>query len=340
VGHLYLREVDISDWKTGVRLDGSRVQIKPLQLAMNGRPVVGSVDLNLGVPGYQYDVALNMDRIALAPLANTFSPKFRGAAKGELLANVQVKGAGTTGVNLQKYLTGQVGFTLTNADIKLPEDYKYKKVLDLISIPLAVYGVPDLSKNALQWVNANVTMGEGKINLSPLQVQSEVYTLRTQGSIPIANDLNNSPLPDLPVELALRRDLAIKTSLVPRNTPTNVVFAPLPVFARVSGTIGKVDAKIDKVALTTAVARAAVDRFDLPGKVGGDAGKLLQGVLGGGTNTNAPAGTNPNKPSAGGLLQQGVQGFLGGGANTNAPTNSNKPAPAPGGGLLDIFRKK
>ncbi|MDB6033596.1 MAG: hypothetical protein JWM16_3934 [Verrucomicrobiales bacterium] len=340
VGHVYLREVDISDWQTGLRLDGSHVLIKPLQFAMNGRPVTGNVDLNLGVPGYQYDVALNMDRIALAPLANTFSPKFRGAAKGELLANVQIKGAGTTGVNLQKYLTGQMGFTVTNADIKLPEDYKYKKVLDLISVPLAAYGIPDLSKYALQWVNANVTMGEGKINLSPFQVQSEVYTLKTQGSIPIANELTNSPLPNLPVELALRRDLALKASLAPSDTPANVAFAPLPVFAHVGGTIGNADAKIDKVVLATTVARAAANKFNLPGKVGGDAGKLLQGVLGGGANTNAPAGTNTNKPTSGSILQQGLQGILGGGAKTNAPADTNKPAPAPGGGLLDIFRKK
>jgi hypothetical protein len=336
VGHVYLREVDIADWQTGLLLDGSHMLVKPLQLTMNGRPVTGTIDLNLGVPGYKYDVALNMDRVALAPLANTFSPKFRGAAKGELLANVQIKGAGTTGVNLQKYLTGQTSFTLTNADIKLPEDYKYKKVLDLISVPLAAYGIPDLSKYALQWVNANVTMGEGKINLSPFQVQSEVYTLKTQGSIPIANELTNSPLPNLPVELALRRDLAVKASLAPGDTPTNVVFAPLPVFARLGGTIGNADAKIDKVVLATTVAKAAATKFNLPGKVGGDAGKLLQGVLGGGTNTNAPAGGDTTKPSPGNILQ----GILGGAAKTNAPADTNKPAPAPGGGLLDIFKKK
>lgn len=339
VGHVYLREVDISDWKTGLKLDGGHVLLKPLQLALNGRPISGNVDLNLGVPGYQYDVALNMDRVPLAPLANTFSPKFRGAAKGEVIANVQIKGAGTTGVNLQKTLAGQMGFTFTNAEIRLPEDFKYKKVVNLISIPLAAYGIPDLSKYALEWVNASVTMGEGKINLSPLQVQSEAYTLKMQGTVPIANEITNSPLPNIPVELSLRRDLAVKASLAPANTPTNVTYAPLPVFAHVTGTLGNVDTKIDKVVLATTVAKAAATKFDLPGKVGGDAGKLLQGVLGGGSNTNAPSGANTNKPSTGSIIQQGLQGILGG-PKTNAPASDpNKPAPAPGGGLLDIFKK-
>ncbi|HEY0454779.1 MAG TPA: AsmA family protein, partial [Verrucomicrobiae bacterium] len=152
VGHLYLRELDISDWQTGLKLDQGHVLMNPLQLALNGHTVSGNVDLNLGVPGYQYDVSLKADQIPLAPLANTFSPKFKGAAKGDVFANVQIKGAGVTGASLQKALNGQIAFTFTNAEIRLPEDYKYKRIIDVIGLALQN---PDLGRYAVQWVNSS-----------------------------------------------------------------------------------------------------------------------------------------------------------------------------------------
>ncbi|HUR44948.1 MAG TPA: hypothetical protein VMZ27_03650, partial [Candidatus Saccharimonadales bacterium] len=80
---------------------------------------------------------------------------------------------------------------------------------------------------------------------------------------------------------------------------------------------------------------AAMNKFDVPGKIGGDAGKILQGVIGGGSGTNASGAANTNTTTAGSVLQ-GLQGILGG-QKTNAPGATNKPAPA--GGLLDIFKK-
>ena len=57
IGHVYLRDLEITNWQTGVKLDGGHVLLKPLQLVLNGAPINGNVDLNLAVPGYQYDVA-------------------------------------------------------------------------------------------------------------------------------------------------------------------------------------------------------------------------------------------------------------------------------------------
>ena len=236
------------------------------------------------------------------------------------------------GPSLQKALNGKMGFTLTNADIQLPKDFKYRKVLETIGFAL---NLPDLSQYALQWVNGDVTIADGKINLNQMEVLSEAYMMKTHGIIPIAKELTNSALPNLPLELSLTRNLAVRASLAPANTPTNTAYVALPVFARVGGTIGNVDTKIDKVVITTTIAKAAASKFDLPGKVGGDAGKILQGVIGGGSNTNAAGTTETNKSTAGSVLQ-GLQGILGG--KTNAPADTNKQAPA--GGLFDIFKKK
>jgi len=165
-------------------------------------------------------------------------------------------------------------------------------------------------------------------------VLSEAYMMKTHGIIPIAKELTNSALPNLPLELSLTRNMAVRASLAPSSTPTNTAYVALPVFARVGGTIGNVDTKIDKVVITTTIAKAAANKFDLPGKVGGDAGKILQGVIGGGSNTNAAGTTETNKSGASSVLQ-GLQGILGG--KTNAPADNNKQAP---GGGCSISSKR
>ena len=69
-------------------------------------------------------------------------------------------------------------------------------------------------------------LGGGNVKLSRFTAQSEAFEARTQGVIPIAEVLTNSPL-NLPVEFALRRSLAEKASLLPPNTPTNATYARL-----------------------------------------------------------------------------------------------------------------
>ena len=107
IGRIYLHEIEITGWQTTVNVDGGHVTIKPFQLTLNGAPVNATVDLNLGVPGYKYDLTLGADRVPLAPLMNTFKPDRKDQMGGTVTANAQVKGAGVTGASLQRNLTGQ-----------------------------------------------------------------------------------------------------------------------------------------------------------------------------------------------------------------------------------------
>ena len=84
--------------------------------------ITASVDANLGVPGYTYDVALATERIQLEPLVTTFvSAVPQGAIKGEAVAKVALRGAGITGESLQKNLQGNVNFAVTNGVIQLSQ---------------------------------------------------------------------------------------------------------------------------------------------------------------------------------------------------------------------------
>src|SRR5690606_36309410 len=124
-------------WKTGVRIEGSRVTVQPLQLSLNGAPLEGAVQLNLGVPGYEYNIRLTANQVPVKPLASSFIPVLKGRIEGAANASVQIQGAGTTGVNLQKHLNGQLGFAVTNANLKLTDATPRQGILGLLTSLLA-----------------------------------------------------------------------------------------------------------------------------------------------------------------------------------------------------------
>jgi hypothetical protein len=314
VKRLYLREIDIASFTSTVKVDGSLILLKPVQMTINGKPLSASVDLNLGVPGYQYEITCTADGVPVEPLANSLSPDYKGRMKGDLLANVQIKGAGTTGVNLKKTLAGDVGVAITNANIQLvgPRQKTFLGALGGILTTVGrLVGMPDLSKSPVKWLNATMKMGEGKIELAGLTVFSDAFVAESRGVIPIADVLTNSPINNLPVEISLSRAVAERARVLPANTPTNTAYVKLPTLAYVRGTIG--DPKTDvKETVIVGLVATSTGRL-IPG--GSDAGKILQGIGGiltGERNTNRPA------------------------TNTNAPATNASPLR----GLLDLIPKK
>jgi hypothetical protein len=309
IGRLFLRELDIASFRSMTKVDGSLVTLKPFEMSVNGAPVNGSVDLDLSVPGYKYVLDFNATRVPAEPLANSFSPDYKGRVKGELFAVIHIEGAGTTGVNLKKTLAGNVGLIITNANIQLVGP-RAKTVLGTLNTVLTVVGttlgMPDLSKSPVELLTSTVKLGGGQINLAELTVMSDAFVAQSQGVIPIADVLTNSPLNNIPVEILLSYPVAARARVLPANASTNDAYVKLPTLAHVRGTIGEPKADVNKTAITLLVGRSA-------GKlIGGDAGKVLQGIgglLGGDRNTNAPSGTATNAPPAqrnplGGLLDR------------------------------------
>jgi hypothetical protein len=293
IGRFYLREVAITNWQATAKFDDSHALVKPCQLTLNGAPVNATIDLNLGVPGYQYDIAFSADKVPLAPLANSFSAEYKGKAQGELIANVQVKGAGTTGTSLQKTLAGQASLTFTNANIQLAGP-KAKMIITPIALALRL---PELTQSPINWLVVDMKIGNGVINLTQLKAVGPAFTASSQGTITIANVLTNSPINDLPVNIALAAPLAKKARLAPANLATNTAYVDLGRLARIGGTIGDPKTKEDTVAIGLLTARAALGGYG--GPVGGEAGKVLKGIggLGGILSGQQPADTNAPPPA-------------------------------------------
>src|SRR5262249_39765166 len=83
---LYVREIAVTNWQAKATVDNGRFVLSPCTFALNGAPVNLTADLDLSVPGYRYDVAFRATKVPVAPLANSFSPDYRGKAQGDLLA--------------------------------------------------------------------------------------------------------------------------------------------------------------------------------------------------------------------------------------------------------------
>jgi hypothetical protein len=273
---------------------------------LNGAPVSVNADLNLGVKGYAYDFSASLDKVPLEPLANSFMPEKRGAYKGTIIANAKIKGAGTTGVNLKKTLVGQAGFTFTNANIQIVSE-KWRPALVTIA---TVLRSPEIAESPLNWVDAQLGFGDGKIVASNAVVVSEAFRASVQGAVPIADVLTNSPVRTIPVNFELRRSLAEKApkemNLMSGTVSPDGKYVLLPRIFTLKGTLGKVDVDYD---LTPLAVRAGV------GLIGGDAGKILGGILSGGKQpapgtTNAP-NANTNQPATNQLnLNSVIEGLL------------------------------
>lgn len=334
IDKFFLREVAISNWVATTIISNNNVRLNPLKLGVNGAPVNGDVNLNLGVAGYAYNIVLNADRVPLEPFANSFATTNAGQYKGFLVANASIRGAGTTGASLQKSLQGEANFSVTNLDLQIVGP-KLKQILVPISIVLRV---PELLQTPINWVDARTKMGDGKIHIEKMGVQSEAFYANVVGDVTIEKVLTNSPL-SLPVDLELRRSLAQKAMLLPKNAPSDAKYASLPKFVTIKGTLGNPQPDINKMALL-GVGLNAIGGLTGNAAVG-DAASALSALTGGGSSgTNAPGTNNAAK------LMQGFGNFIGAAHGTNAIASTNSSstnAPAtnsPAQNLLNLFKKK
>jgi hypothetical protein len=313
IGRLYLHEVEITNWQTTTKIDGGHVVVNPFKLALNGAPVSSTVDLDLGVTGWKYDTSLSALAIPLAPLVNTFQPDRKGQVGGTLTAQAQIKGAGITGASLQKNLAGQFDVNTTNLNLSVV-NIKSPVLRTLVNV---VAGIPELIRNPVGTATSLIggltgqagtsggladdlqhspinsiivqgTAGAGRIELKKAVVQSPAFEAdASSGTVMLDAVLTNSVL-QVPVAVSLSRPIAQRMNLVPAGTPTNAVYAKLPDFYTMTGTVGVPKNKIDYMALASTAGKSVGGALQgLGGNVGGVLGNIL-GTKPAGT-TNAPA---------------------------------------------------
>ena len=275
IGRLYLREIDVANTALGLRIDGGKVAVNNLQFAINGAPVNGRGWVDLGRPGYAYDVGLKSQKVPLAPFINSFAPDLQGLIKGDLTSDLAVSGQGTKGYSLKKSLNGQFVMELNTAEVRLNQilDQGKLKWVKPVFIGLAVtLGMPDLISRPLDQVKGNLQFGGGNIQVKEMMLRSPNFIMETAGVIPIADVLTNSPVKQ-PVTVYLARDRAGK--YIMRDTPANTTHIRLPDFMSLAGTLGEIKPKFEAAKLAAGTALTILgDKLDK--KDGG----LIQGVGG------------------------------------------------------------
>jgi len=369
VQRLYLHELEVTNFQANLRLSGGKVAMNPFQLWINGAPMKSTMDLDLGVPGYKYDLSFSAVQLPLAPLVNTFQPDRRGQVGGTLTGQGQVSGAGTTGSALRRNLRGNFDIGTTNLNLAIPElrSRLLKTVVNVIAVvpdilksPNSALGtlggvllgsgaarpsgglMDDLMQNPLDVIQARGVIGNGRVELENSLVQSPAFQAGAKGAIVLNDILTNSTL-NIPLSVSLKRSLAEKINFVPAGTPTNVTYVKLPDYVSIEGTVGEPKSRINKMALVgTALQQLG---GNIPG-VDQKTGALLQNLGGVLTGRSGTTGTNPptgatNQPATAPNLLQGIGALLGGSqpgtnapgarsaAGTNQPSQRTPPAEAP-----------
>jgi hypothetical protein len=322
IQRLFLDQVAITNLQTTAVVKKGEVTLRPFDCTVNGAPVSANAVLNLTVPGYAYDMSMKAEGVPLEPLSNTFTTNAPGQLKGLLFADAQLKGQGTSGPSLQKNLTGNLLLNLTNMNYEIVGKTT-KRLLEPIALVLRV---PELTQTPLNWIGTKAQIGSGKIDVQQFSVLSQAFFAQSHGTIPMAEVLTNSPL-NLPVSLSLRRSLAEKAHLLAPNTPTNAVYAELPTFVTLTGTIGDPKTEINKLVIGGLLAKS----IGGIAPVGEKASSILQnlgGALSGQptSNTNTNSTTRTNAPAAAAIVQE-LSGLLGAQKNTrstNSPVSTNK----------------
>ena len=302
IGRLYLHEVAISNFVTTVKIDGGHFLLKPFQLVLNGAPVAATVDVDLGVPGYKYNVAFNAQNVPLTPLVDTFVPSRIGQMGGALTAAAQISGAGVTGASLQKNLAGTFNLGMTNLNLSVINVHSsiLKSVINVVAtIPellsnpasaiASLFGgatghgglMNQLEQAPIEVISVQATAGNGRINLPSAIVQSSAFEADATGGVTLNSVLTNSTI-NIPVTVSLSQAIAKQLNVTSTTASANAAYVALPQFLTMTGTIGNPKANIDKLALAGVVVHSVTGNLLNPNPSGTNAspvGNLLNQLL-------------------------------------------------------------
>jgi len=338
IARIFLRKVDIAGLKGEARLKDDVVTLDGFGFTMNGAPVRAKARANLGVPGYEYDVDFSAQRLQMAPLADTFVPVLNGAAQGEMLAALQVKGAGVTGASLKRNLNGFLTLEATNAQVRIPATpipvpgwiRSFVWFLPAEINPASVLGAIGKSSvlaEPIRTIQAHATMGQGGVVLTNTLIASPAFETAVTGGVRFDDLLDRSPV-QMPIQLAFA---------------SNGKLDELRNIGSANGTIGKVEFKPNWPALASMAKGITIPGVGNVGERVGQAGAFINEKTGGALDKGANAVKSllpGDGKSTNGVLNAfgGALGALTGGrptnnAATNGPAATNTPAKAPG--LLD-----
>jgi hypothetical protein len=345
---VYIGEVEMTNIHTKALIEASHVIVKPFQLALNGAPINGDVDLDLGVDGYRYNVAFDAKAVPVAPIVNTFQPEKKGQMGGHFYANGKIKGAGVTDPSIQKNLIGNFDLGATNLNLAIAnvQSKLLRTIINVVSVipelinskgasvsslTGALLGgnekrqgglLDEVSQTPINIISARGDVGTGKVNLQTAFVESPSFQAEALGTVTLAEVLTNSTV-NIPLHIWLEQNLAKRVNMVPTGTPTNQVYVRLPDYVTLTKSVSKPDPKYNYAALAGTVVTSLAGSNEKLQKLG-------ESLLG---RTPPPAATNASATNAPASNQLKT-------STTNQPATNAQPNTADSiRSLIDQFKK-
>lgn len=290
IARVHLREVAVTNWVTKISTEGSRIQVQPLSLTLNGAPASAAAKVDLGVQGYRYETTGSLDRIPVAPTLHSFVDRSLMEAEGMLSATWTIAGSGVALPELRKSLKGSGQFVGTNLNYKVTST-RNPLIETLVMALSRALQIPNLSKMPVDLVSASTEVDQGIVRIRSFDVGNATYLASGKGTLELRDVLADSRY-DIPISVSVPDELTKKRE-------------PLPDFLTIRGTVGDPKADIDPAGVALALARLPGPLGELVNQGTGKVEKTVERVVGG----------------AGAAVDNALKGLFGGsdsGGSTNA----------------------
>ncbi len=307
---LHGQQVDALEILT--RLAPTGIELNTFSLRINDAPVTASGHVDLGVPGYKYQLQARLAPLALAPLIQTLSPAHAEIFSGVLEADFALAGTGITGPSLRSNLEGHMNASLLDSEINIqdlanlenPGIKSFGNILAALLRGLApALGVQpaDLLEPHLDEVRFKSRLRNGQLHLDTFKAETEVLRIQSSGLIDLADDLEASLIRNIPVQIALETNLARRVRLFREDRLRDERIA-LPPFVQIRGTLGDPDVDIRRTVLTGLIVGGVTEsgllRDERAREILGGIGGLLTGEGPRPTPTPRPAPPPETTPPA------------------------------------------
>lgn len=309
-GKIYLRDLELSDVKSGLRITATEARLDPLSLAVNGAPVRGRGEFRAG-PQAGYDLQLETQELPVRPFVAAFMPDWRGEASALLSTTVNLSGKNFDPAQPLAGLEGTIHFGATNANLRLGNT-TWQPVLNGIETLLRT---PKIFEEPVQWAYFGGTITNGVLDIDALSIVSDAFVANAKGRFAVVPAQASNGVGRLPINLYLNREVGEGIRLFQREDDAieATKYQKLPTFVHVTGSLSKLEFDVNRLAITSLLAGSAGDL------VGGSAGNVLRGagnvvdgiggLLSGRTIKQAAGGEDE---AAAGGVGEGVEKLFGG----------------------------
>lgn len=318
-------------------INNGKLNLNPIQLDLFGVPVRADMAANLSVPGYEYDLNLDMSQFPLtslfALLGQTPDPKNHG---GEIDLKLGLTGKGITSPNLKKNLKGRTNLNMDGGNMAISGGFKKYVILPIAT----VLRIDPILDGVVKKIKFDAEFGGGALNLKDMLVSTDPFQISTSGSVGVADQIETTSF-KLPLTMSLRRDIAKSANFLPSKTPESQQYVPLPDFVSLVGSFSGIDkVAIDKTRIAQMLLQSAAG---LPGETLTNAVEMIGDPAGTAKNLIKGAGdVGKGVGNIGKDITKGVGSLIPGLGKKqdkeSSETSTNAPSKGPGGLLKGIFQ--